>query len=69
MREHRKGRLSPVDISERLDKRTPSIVRSLRQMMMKNWVIRVGTGKRAYYSLTAQGETAARRKERARSPE
>lgn len=69
MRELRKGRLSPVDISERLDKRTPSIVRSLRQMMMKNWVIRVGTGKRAYYSLTARGEAAARRKERSRPPE
>ena len=56
-----KGRLTPSDISERLDKKSPSIVRSLSRMMEKNWVTRVGAGKRAYYSLTARGSSALRR--------
>jgi len=56
-----KGRLTPSDISERLDKKSPSIVRSLSRMMGKNWVTRVGAGKRAYYSLTARGGSALRR--------
>jgi len=64
LKELRKGRLSPADLSERLDKKTPSIVRSLAKMMMNNWVVRVGTGKRAYYSLTARGEASIRRHER-----
>jgi DNA-binding MarR family transcriptional regulator/Cdc6-like AAA superfamily ATPase len=64
IKELRKGRLSPTDMSERLDKSTPSIVRALGKMMMNNWITRVGAGKRAYYSLTARGEAAARRKER-----
>jgi DNA-binding MarR family transcriptional regulator len=64
LKELRKGRLTPADLSERLDKKTPSIVRSLAKMMQHNWVVRVGAGKRAYYSLTARGEAATRRKER-----
>ena len=56
-----KGRLTPSDISERLDKKSSSIVRSLSGMMKKNWVTRVGAGKRAYYSLTAKGDSAMRR--------
>jgi len=56
-----KGRLSPSDISERLEKKSSSIVRSLSRMMKKNWVTRVGAGKRAYYSLTARGDSAMRR--------
>jgi len=62
LKELSKGRLSPVDLSERLDKKGSSIVRSLGKMMQANWVVRVGAGKRAYYSLTARGEAAARRK-------
>lgn len=64
LRELRKGRLTPADLSERLDKKTPSIVGSLAGMMGNNWVVRVGAGKRAYYSLSAGGEAAIRRKER-----
>jgi DNA-binding HxlR family transcriptional regulator len=56
-----KGRLTPSDISERLDKKSSSIVRSLSGMRKKNWVTRVGAGKRAYYSLTAKGDSAMRR--------
>jgi predicted transcriptional regulator len=56
-----KGRLTPSDISERLEKKSSSIVRSLSRMMKKNWVTRVGAGKRAYYSLTAKGDSALRR--------
>ena len=59
-----KGRLSPADLSERLNKKTPSIVRSLAKMMVYDWVVRVGTGKRAYYSLTAREEASIRRRER-----
>lgn len=62
LKELRKGRLTPADLSERLDKKAPSIVRSLAKMMRGNWVVRVGAGKRAYYSLTARGEAAARRR-------
>jgi len=66
LKELRKGRLTPADLSERLDKKPPSIVRSLAKMMLNNWVVRVGAGKRAYYSLTARGEAAIRRHERSR---
>ena len=58
-----KGRLTPTDIASRLDKTSPSIVRSLKEMMNKNWVARVGVGKRAYYSLTARGDAATKRYE------
>ena len=56
-----KGRLTPADISDRLEKQSSSVVRVLRRMMAKNWVTRVGAGKRAYYSLTARGDSALRR--------
>lgn len=59
-----KGRLTPKDIVDRLDRPSPSVVRSLKEMMNKNWVIRVGMGKRAYYSLTTRGDTAMKRYER-----
>jgi len=56
-----KGRLTPTDIAGRLDKASSSVVRSLKGMMGKNWVTRVGVGKRAYYSLTARGDAAIKR--------
>ena len=56
-----KGRITPTDIAGRLDKKTPSISRVLKGMMKKNWVTRVGFGKRAYYSLTARGDAAIKR--------
>jgi len=59
-----KGRLTPSDIAELLDKSSSSIVRSLKGMMKKNWVTRVGVGKRAYYSLTLHGDSAIKRYER-----
>jgi len=59
-----KGRLTPSDIAELLDKFSSSIVRSLKGMMKKNWVTRVGVGKRAYYSLTLHGDSAIKRYER-----
>lgn len=62
LKELSKGRLTPKDIAERIDRPLPSIVRSLKEMMNKNWVVRVGAGKRAYYSLTNRGETASRRR-------
>jgi len=62
LKELRKGRLTPADLSERLDKKASSIVRSLAKMRQDDWVVRVGSGKRAYYSLTARGEAAARRR-------
>jgi len=61
MKELSKGRLTPSDLSDRLDKQQPSIVRTLKEMMKKNWVTRVGVGKRAYYSLTMRGDSAMRR--------
>ena len=61
LKELRKGRLTPADLSQELDKKASSIVRSLVKMRKDNWVIRVGAGKRAYYSLTPQGEAAIRR--------
>jgi DNA-binding MarR family transcriptional regulator len=61
MKELSKGRLTPSDLVDRLDKRSPSIVRKLKEMMGKNWVTRVGIGKRAYYSLTTRGDAAMRR--------
>jgi len=56
-----KGRLTPADISDRLEKKSSSIVRALARMMKRNWVTRVGAGKRAYYSLTSKGDSALRR--------
>jgi len=64
LKELKKGRLTPADLSERLGKKTPSIVRCLIKMRRDNWVVRVGAGKRAYYSLTARGEAAIKRWER-----
>jgi DNA-binding MarR family transcriptional regulator len=61
MKELSKGRLTPSDLGDRLDKLQPSIVRTLKEMMKKNWVTRVGMGKRAYYSLTMRGDSAMRR--------
>jgi len=61
MKELSKGRLTPSDLGARLDKSPPSIVRTLKEMMSKNWVTRVGLGKRAYYSLTTRGDAAMRR--------
>ena len=61
MKELSKGRLTPSDLGDRLDKHQPSIVRTLKEMMKKNWVTRVGMGKRAYYSLTMRGDSAMRR--------
>jgi len=61
--ELRKGRLTPADLSDQLDRKPQSIVRALGKMMKKNWVVRVGSKKRAYYSQTAGGEAALRRKE------
>ncbi len=58
-----KGRTTPTDAAERLDKKPPSITRVLKGMMNKNWVTRVGSGKRAYYSLTARGDAAKKRHE------
>ena len=57
MKELNKGRLTPSDLGDRLDKHQPSIVRTLKEMMKKNWVTRVGMGKRAYYSLTMRGDS------------
>ena len=56
-----KGRLTPTDIADRLDKTSSSVVRALKGMMKNNWVTRVGVGKRAYYSLTARGAAATKR--------
>ena len=64
LRELSKGRLTPTDLAERLDRPSPSVVRALKEMRNKNWVIRVGMGKRAYYSLTTRGDTAIKRYER-----
>jgi len=66
LKELSKGRLTPTEIAGRLDKTSSSIVRSLKEMMNKNWVTRVGVGKRAYYSLTARGDTATKRYEKSR---
>ena len=67
LKELSKGRLTPTDIAGRLDKASSSIVRSLKRLMNKNWVTRVGVGKRAYYSLTARGDAAIKRYEKSGS--
>ncbi|MDV3277598.1 MAG: MarR family transcriptional regulator [Nitrososphaerales archaeon] len=56
----REGRLTPSDLSERLDKKAPSIVRALSSMLNRGWVGRVGERKRAYYHITQKGEAARR---------
>jgi len=61
LKELSKGRLTPTEVAGRLDKTSPSIVRALKKLMNKNWVTRVGVGKRAYYSLTALGDAAIKR--------
>lgn len=61
LRELSKGRLTPTEVAGRLDKTSSSIVRSLKGLMNKNWVTRVGVGKRAYYSLTSRGDAALKR--------
>jgi hypothetical protein len=61
MKELGKGRLTPSDLSEQLEKYSSSIVRALQEMMKKRWVTRVGKGKRAYYSLTMRGDAALKR--------
>lgn len=64
MKELSKGRLTPSDLSETLEKYSSSIVRALQEMMKKRWVTRVGKGKRAYYSLTMRGDAAMKRYEK-----
>lgn len=66
MKELNKGRLTPSDLSETLNKYPSSIVRTLKEMMRKRWVTRVGKGKRAYYSLTTRGDAAIKRHERSK---
>jgi DNA-binding MarR family transcriptional regulator len=66
MKELSKGRLTPSDLSEQLEKHSSSIVRTLQDMMKKRWVIRVGKGKRAYYSLTMRGDSAMKRHEKSK---
>jgi DNA-binding MarR family transcriptional regulator len=61
MNELSKGRLTPSDLSDQLDKHSSSIVRTLQEMMKKRWVTRVGKGKRAYYSLTVRGDASMKR--------
>jgi len=67
MKELGKGRLSPSDLSEQLDKYSSSVVRTLKEMLKKRWVTRVGKGKRTYYSLTMRGDASVKRLERSRS--
>jgi Cdc6-like AAA superfamily ATPase len=67
MKELDKGRLSPSDLSDQLDKYPSSVVRTLKEMVKKRWVTRVGKGKRAYYSLTMRGDASVKRLERSRS--
>jgi Cdc6-like AAA superfamily ATPase len=55
------GRLSPSIISDRLHRDRGLTTRTLRKMMVKDWVGRIGAGKRAYYFITAKGEAAHRR--------
>lgn len=57
------GRLSPSVISDRLQRDRGQITRTLVRMMEKDWVGRIGAGKRAYYYITARGEAALRRAE------
>jgi len=65
LKELSKGRLTPTEVADRLDRTSSSIVRSLKGLMNKTWVTRVGAGKRAYYSLTARGDAAINRYEKA----
>ncbi len=62
LNELKAGRLSPSVVSERLEKDRGLVTRILRKMMERDWVGRVGSGKRAYYHITAKGEAALRRK-------
>lgn len=56
----RRGKLTPSDLSETLEKKAPSVVRALSSMLGRGWVGRVGQGKRAYYHITQKGEAARR---------
>jgi len=62
LNELRAGRLSPSVVSDRLVKDRGLVTRTLRRMMERDWVGRVGSGKRAYYHLTGKGEAALRRR-------
>ncbi len=62
LNELKAGRLSPSVVSERLDRDRGLVTRTLRRMMERDWVGRVGSGKRAYYHITGKGEAALRRK-------
>lgn len=64
LKELGKGMLSPTDMASRLDKHPQSIVRSLKKLMGKKWVTKVGFGKPSYYYLTPKGDAAARRYEK-----
>lgn len=55
------GRLSPSTVSDRLQRDRGLITRTMKKMMKKDWVGRIGEGKRAYYYITAKGEAALRR--------
>ena len=61
LRELTACRLSPSVISDRLHKDRGLTTRTLKKLMMKDWVGRIGEGKRAYYFITAKGEAANRR--------
>jgi hypothetical protein len=55
------GRLSPSVVSDRLHMDRGLATRTLKKMMAKDWVGRIGAGKLAYYFITAKGEAAHRR--------
>jgi DNA-binding PadR family transcriptional regulator len=53
--------LSPSVVSDRLHKDRGLTTRTLKKLMTKDWVGRIGEGNRAYYFITAKGEAANRR--------
>lgn len=55
------GRLSPSIIAERVRRDRGLVTRTLKTMNAKDWVGRIGAGKRVYYYTTAEGEAALRR--------
>jgi Cdc6-like AAA superfamily ATPase len=55
------SRLSPSIVADRLQKDRGLITRTLKKMMVRDWVGRIGAGKRAYYYITARGAAALQR--------
>lgn len=52
------SKMTPTDLAEELERPTSTISRTLKRLLSKDWIGRIGKGKRAYYYIKQRGEAA-----------